>query len=425
VDVGPEPPNLAVTAVRKLDDRVEATIRNNGSQAREVRARLTVDGRPSGEATASPGPNQSVDVAFPPPQRGTIAAVSIDDPDGVQADNTRYVLLSGTARPRVLVITGSGDPEREGFYVRHALAAGEKGGRGYAVDGTSGAQLSTSGEDRLSDYAAAILVSTRGLERRGREMLASYVRDGGGLVVATGPDVDGDVASDVLGPETALRMTSVDDAGAGTPVRALAPSDVRHPVFEPFAGATATLALVQFRKAARIQGTGCETLARFTNGDTALIECSAGEGRALVIASDLDNRWNDFPLHASFVPFVHEAVRYVSSARTRASEYFVGDTPAGVPRRPGVHLLENNRESNRPGALPRQVVVNVDPRESDPARITVEEFQSVATRLRDDGAGVAQREARQQEDRQHLWRYALVLMAMTLAVEGFIAGRTA
>jgi hypothetical protein len=148
-----------------------------------------------------------------------------------------------------------------------------------------------------------------------------------------------------------------------------------------------------------------------------------------VIASDLDNRWNDFPLHASFVPFMHEAVRYVSGARTHASEYVVGDAPPGVPRTPGAHSVDetggNNRQSSRPGARPRQIVVNVDLRESDPARITVEEFQSVVTRLKDEGAGAGRMQARQQEDRQHLWRYALALMAMTLAVEGYVAGRTA
>jgi hypothetical protein len=149
------------------------------------------------------------------------------------------------------------------------------------------------------------------------------------------------------------------------------------------------------------------------------MECPAGEGRALVLASDLDNRWNDFPLHASFVPFLHEAVRYVSSARTHASEYFVGDAPTPAPQTPGVYLVGGG-----PRGTPRRIAVNADPRESDPSRVTVEEFQSAVTRLKD--AGMAARvEARQQEDRQHLWQYALALMVMTLAVEGFVASRTA
>jgi hypothetical protein len=34
-------------------------------------------------------------------------------------------------------------------------------------------------------------------------------------------------------------------------------------------------------------------------------------------------------------------------------------------------------------------------------------------------------EARQQEDRQHLWQYAVALMAILLAAEGVLAARTA
>ncbi len=101
----------------------------------------------------------------------------------------------------------------------------------------------------------------------------------------------------------------------------LAPADGRHPVFQAFAGNPASLGLVTFQNAARIGGSACQTLARFTTGDTALIECPAGDGRALVLASDLDNRWNDFPLHATFVPFVHEVVRYLASARAHAVDY--------------------------------------------------------------------------------------------------------
>ena len=138
----------------------------------------------------------------------------------------------------------------------------------------------------------------------------------------------------MLGAGSTLRVVTAN--GTRPEPRALAPADVRHPVFQPFAGNAATLGLVTFQNASRIGGTGCQTLARFTTGETALLECPSGDGRALVLASDLDNRWNDFPLHATFVPFLHEVVRYLASARAHASEYLVGDAPAGVKRAPGI-----------------------------------------------------------------------------------------
>ena len=78
-------------------------------------------------------------------------------------------------------------------------------------------------------------------------------------------------------------------------------------------------------------------------------------GRAIVFASDLDNRWNDFPLHATFVPFIHEVIQYLSGGR-RSSDYVIAQVPAGVPAVPGVAPF-----IPVPGAAPRLVAVNVDP----------------------------------------------------------------
>src|SRR5204863_7638014 len=124
----------------------------------------------------------------------------------------------------------------------------------------SNAPASTGG-DRLSTHAAVLLLSTRGLERRGREQLAAYVRAGGGLLIAAGPEVDGDVATDLLGGTTLSIVSAA--ASVRSQPRVLAPVDARHPIFQPFAGTSATFALVRFQNAAKIDGTGCQTLARF------------------------------------------------------------------------------------------------------------------------------------------------------------------
>jgi len=419
-DVGAMPPNLAVTAVRPLPDRVVATVHNGGARPRDARVHLRIDNRPAGEAVVSLGANQSADATFAGAPRGASAAVSVDDADGIQADNVRYAVIGGTAKPSVLLVTGSGDASRDAFYVQHALAAGTPSDSAFQVASAGGADLAAWSEDRLTPHAAVLLLSTRGLERRGRELLGAYTQHGGGLFIAAGPDVDGDVIADVLGAGSTLRIAAVE--GAKPAARALAPADGRHPVFQAFAGNPASLGLVTFQNAARIGGGACQTLARFTTGDTALIECPAGEGRALIMASDLNNRWNDFPLHATFVPFVHEVVRYLASARARSADYLIGDAPAGVRRSPGIVALTGAAAA---AGGTRTIAVNVDPREADPARLSVEEFESAVTRLKDAGGLETRGEAREQEDRQHLWRYALAAMALLLAAEGVLAARTA
>jgi hypothetical protein len=445
VDVGPMPPNLAVTSVQPLADRVMATIHNTGPDAREAHAHLRIDDRPAGDATVTIGANQTAEAIFPGVPKGTSAAVNVDDVEGLQADNVRWAVLDGAGLPTVLVVTGSGDLEREAFYVNHALAAREGSHAKYQTSGRGVAQLAVTESKAgaspvgpLADNAAVLLLSTRGLERRGREALTSYVQSGGGIFIAAGPDIDGDVIANVLGDDVAIRIVKPPALGGSSgrgemkPARrTLAPADLRHPVFHAFAGTGATLGLVTFRDAARIEGTSCQPLARFTTGEAALIECVAAEGRALVLASDLDNKWNDFPLHATFVPFLNEAVHYLASSRPHGSEYVVGDVPKGVPSTPGVHTVadggatEGSRGSENRGSRSRRVAVNVDPREGDPARISRDDFQSAVTRLKDTGRVEAHGQAQQQEDRQHLWQYLLMLMVLALAVEGVVASRTA
>jgi hypothetical protein len=193
---------------------------------------------------------------------------------------------------------------------------------------------------------------------------------------------------------------------------------VRHPVLQPFSGRS-SLTLVRFNRISTLRAEGCESVARFTTGEPALVDCRVGEGRALVLASDLGKAWNDFPLHATFVPFLHRAMNYRSRPR-QASDYLVSDVPAGIPPAPAVVPY-----TAAAGTAPHLVAVNVDPAESDPSRLTADQFASVITRAPAPSAEDAPNGAREQEDRQHLWQYLLLLMLAALAVESVVAARTA
>jgi hypothetical protein len=430
-DVGALPENLAITGLRIDADRVVATVRNTGSGSRQVRAHLSVDRRAAGEATVTVGAGVSADAVFsdvhaPARADGAVAAVTIDDQTGLQPDNVRYALMSGTTgRASVLVATTSGDLARDAFYLQQALSAGSSAAS-LEVAGVSAAKLSTWTRDELARRAVIVLLSTRGLEPRGREALASFVAAGGGLLIAAGPEVDGDVVADVLGAGARLQVVSGSGPGIEGPrvamTRTLAPADVRHPIFQAFGAEVASLGLVAFRETARIGGgSTCQTLAKFTSGDAAVLDCAVGDGQAVVIASDLNSRWNDFPLRASFVPFVHETIRYLSTSGARATEYVVGDVPAGALPVPGVAAVPSVMGSGRS----RKIVVNVDARESDPARISADDFQAAVTRLKDAGAAETRASVAEQEGTQHLWQFLLVLMMATLAVEGIVAARSA
>jgi hypothetical protein len=418
-DVGAPPPNVALVAVRAADDRVVATVRNAGPQAREVRVRLTVDGRAAAEGTAAIGPDQTSEVVLAAP-RGIEASATVEDPAGVQADNVRYLVLDNATRPVVLIITANADPSRDAFYVLHALAAEGAGGARFQVAGAAGAALSAWDQPRLSHHAAVVLLSTRGIERRGRELLAEYARQGGGVLVAVGPGIDREVAAEIL--SGAVTISDLPDAGRNQlrgGGRAFVPVDGRHPLFRAFGPGASSLGLVTFTRIASVRAPGCQTLARFTSGENALVECAAGEGRALVLASDLNAIWNDFPRRPTFVPFLQEAVRYLSGAGPRVGEYLVGFTPRGLAGTPGIATLAASDGTSR------RVAVNIDPVEANPARLTPQEFQAAVTRLHDQARVEGRMEDRQREESQHLWQWVLGAMLAAMIVESVVASRTA
>src|SRR5690606_19448570 len=89
-------------------------------------------------------------------------------------------------------------------------------------------------------------------------------------------------------------------------------TDVRHPIFRPFGAFAANLGSVRFTRTWLVDGASWHVAARFDDGAPAVAERTEGKGRVVLFASDLDRRWNDFPLHPSFVPFVAETLRHVS-----------------------------------------------------------------------------------------------------------------
>ena len=420
-DVGAPPPNLAITALGRSADKVVATVFNAGPVATEATLSVTgSDGqRPSGgTATASVGPGESVDVVLPRPESRWVKA-EIADPGGVQGDNARYAVLDTTDRPSIVVVTASGDLSTDAFYLQQALAAADtRGARD--VEGVGVTRLSSWDARRMRAASVVVLVSTRGIERRGRELLAEYLKNGGRVLIVSGADLDQEVVAEIFGnPKTVVLVPPASGLETGAALPTLAPADVRHPIFQAFGAGAGALGLVRFRRWATLDTSDCQVIARFTNGQAALADCAAGEGRALVFASDLDNKWNDFPLRASFVPFVHEALRYLAGGRHLSREYMVGGVPGIDADTPGVRSLTGD------GAEAGLVAVNVDPKESDPRRLSMDEFQDAVARLKDSGNLGVSLEARQQEDRQHLWQYVLALVALTLGVESVVAQRAA
>jgi hypothetical protein len=100
----------------------------------------------------------------------------------------------------------------------------------------------------------------------------------------------------------------------------------------------------------------------------------------------------------------------------------IGEGPAAEVREPGFVQLSFASKSDGP-LTATTVAVNVNPAESDPARITLADFEKTVVRLKELNAVEAPHHSEQ--ERQTIWRYLLLTVLLVLAAESFVASRTA
>ena len=259
---------------------------------------------------------------------------------GYRWDDTRYALLDRATPTVVRVVVNGGTLDAEAFYLAQALGVAPAS-RPVEVTPVAPGALSASLPSAGEAGDVIVVIGTDGLSRSARARIAAFVENGGGLLLVVGPGIDPRLVRDLLGESVELGVempvAAVPD-GAG---RRLAVMDPRHPVFRPFGDLVATLGRVRFTRMARILLSGPpdvpagadrspRVLARFDQGDPALIEYARGDGRALVLASDLGMEWNDFPppsglraLRAGDRPLPGR------SARHRRASCFRVKSPAG------------------------------------------------------------------------------------------------
>ena len=395
--------NLALAALGVIDDGVSASVRNTSSRPRDGVILLSHNGKAVARAPFKVGAETTVDVPFSwkSPTTGNLVA-TIEDPAGFPADNSRYSALRGPSAPSVMVITSNTAP---GQYLFRALeaTAGDASGN-LTAQSVSAEQIAGSRSTAIAAQSAIVVLSTRNLDRPARDAIVEFVKTGGGLLLVASPDVDPSIVSSMFGWSGGA--VSIDPSGRQASLTA---TDLRHPVFHPFGSLAANLGQVRFQQAWRVRTDDWQVPARFDDGSAAVLERTVGSGRIVLFASDVDRRWNDFPLHPAFVPFVVEAVRYVSARPAPADEFLVARVPVGARAEPGIQQVNG-----------RTIAVNVDARESSTGTMTVAEFLAMIDSSVVDAGARQQAKAEQTESRQSLWQYGLMLMLLTLIAESFV-----
>jgi hypothetical protein len=382
--VAPPAGNLAVTSAERREGRVIATVQNYGNADSKTAVRLLMGGTVVAQTEITVAPLAAADVALNAslPRDGQ-AELRIDDAIGYQLDNTRIVSLEPPPAIPVAVIVADPTGASGGLYVERALNVVGRG-REFRVDVLDGGELAKWVQDDLNRRPVVFLLGTRTLTRSGRDMIRSYLSAGGRLFVALGPMVDVGTLGDVLGVAVAASADPIRTPGA-----TMVATDGRHPIFRPFLNPSGALGDVQVNQYRRLSDQQDRVvLARFSGGDAALTEQTVGEGRLMMYTSDLDNEWSRFPLNAAFVPFAVETARYLARGET------AGESATGF-----------------------------EPRESNPAAITADEFTNAIDRMNRSNLTDAGQAARDIEDQQRWWQIGLLVMLAALAGEALIGRR--
>ena len=457
--------NVAVTGVEFVRgvaegrEQVTATARvaNRGARpAERVPVTVNVDGREVARDTVTIAAAGAASVRLGPfvhPSglaRGTVTAGD----DALAGDNVRHFTLDRGRDVGVLLVQDPSVSPSRALYLRRALAIG--------ADPVFRVDLRRAGELAAGDLQGRSLViwddapPPRGdAARRLREFVAA----GGGVIVTFGDRTRPDDWTGDAAALLAARAGDVTDRMSDRGGR-LGALDRAHPVFEPFAGPRGgNLGAPRFfRYRALAPLDSAAVIARFDDGAPALAERRVGRGRVLSFGSTFDNVWNDLPVQPVFLPLVRQLATHASGWTAEPAWRTVGEAldagalaagadsataewvalaPDGEQKRltgraavvelDATGFWEIRRFGAR-GAPARVVAVNVDPAESDLARVPrAEVLAALAPRggAGDSATDAAPLTAAERESRQSLWWFLLLAATLLFAAETVLSNRLA
>jgi hypothetical protein len=422
--------------------RVEAVVAGYQTPAATRNVSLVVNGKTIATRSIEIPANGRATVEFPSldvPYGFSRCEVRIDSADSFAADDEYLFAVQRTDPQRVLFVHQSSD-SRSATYFGAALAAAAE-----SVFQLDSATTERAAGMQLAPYAFVVLSDVLALPSSFESDLLRYVRGGGSVLIAAGTS-SGRISrvpvfgNQILGPRDYLR-----DGERFLNVSEVDPS-------HPSVGKSERWEGVKFYYAVAVDAADSRVIARLSDQTPLLLEKKIGEGRALLLASGLDNLTNDFPLHPVFVPFVEQTARYLSGTERRSGSRLADSflelrtakeqavsveiiDPAG--RRP-LSLQEatsaQTYQLTQAGfyqlrlANGRQDVigVNADRRESDleviPADVLAL-WTGTSSAQPQQGSIAVAGETTERNQRHNLWWYAMLLLLIAAVAESLLASR--
>ena len=419
--------------------RVQAVIAGFGTDTARKTVSLALDGKTL----------ETKQVDVPANGRATVEFVSLESPYGfhrgeVRIDSTdqmpdddRFPFAVERADPNRILFLHHGGDSRDVLYFKAALESAAEAGfilEPLPVEQAAG--------QSLSKYPFVVLSDVGPLPAGVEDNLRAYVKNGGSLLIALGPASVAARRAPVFDePILDARYASRE----GDRFQTVSSADPDYPPVSK----TNKLAGVQFYQAIRVQPGNARVAARLSDDTPLILEKRIGEGRVVVFASTFDNVSNDFPLHASFLPFVEQTARYLGGQQDRSANLAVDDfvelrtvkdqgaaadvvdpdgaRPLSLKEAASAQSFQVTRagfyDVHRANGKQELVAVHPDRRESNLAVIAKEDLDL----WRNTGRGVGPEPTGAPGDPQShprsLWRYALFVLLLIALTESLFAAR--
>lgn len=252
--------------------------------------------------------------------------------DGLAEDDRRTFILQVPREIRALVVNGSPHAVRyrdEAFFVEAALGA-----QGSPVRPSLRDPAAAWNED-LSQYDLVYLLNVPAPPAEVAERLGAFVRDGGGLFISMGDQVEPEAwnarMSGLLPYALRLVKTAAlpDEADAERRAARLGQISLEHPIFSPFNGeAGEGLTSSRYYKYMLLEAAESRTngannaqlLANFEDGAPAMALARVGKGRVLLFTSTVDRDWADLAIRTSFLPLVQRTSSFLTGSLEEREE---------------------------------------------------------------------------------------------------------
>ncbi|NIR52300.1 VWA domain-containing protein [candidate division KSB1 bacterium] len=399
---------------------------------------------------------QLTDIQFPRGLVSGFAVLQADDDDLTQ-DNQFFFVLENESKTQILAVNGEPDQgdvtQDELFFVERAINL-PRVGKYNLVHTVS----STIDDHNLSKYRAVLLANIKDLSRDTVERLGYFVRSGGGLIVSLGDQVNPTIFNRLfrdLAPAelTGLAFKSVSRDNSVI----LAEVDYQHPIFRVFSdpghGDPSIAQFYQYYQADPVSSGS--VLAHFDDDSPAIIERKIGSGKVILFTSSLDSEWSNLPVKAIFLPILYQTLDYAASEKKGQEAYIVGqpvtvtnfapknkreaafyvESPAGEvvdlenkyfkqTDEPGIYRIKRKQQNRTVETF----AINIDSRESDLTSLSLAELREKIARGSDEvvqtAAVTSPKMNEQLEDRQKLWRLAILAVILLLLGETWLANRT-